>query len=177
VLGLFGQLKAKKGGVFLLDALASSGVAHEFHALLAGWMEPEMENWLAAHDVAFTVLPFLDRFELLPWYAACDWIAIPSFYDGLPNVLVEAAALGIPMIASQVDGMADVLSDGATAFLFAPGDEARCAWALQRAARLDDAGHARMAAACRALARRELDGELEIDRYVEALSRPLAVAR
>jgi hypothetical protein len=75
--------------------------------------------------------------------------------------------------------MADVLRDGETAFLFAPGDEARCAWALQRAARLDDARHARMAEACRALARRELDGELEIDRYAEALAqtRPLTVAR
>jgi glycogen synthase len=177
VLGLFGQLKAKKGGVFLLDAFERAGLADEVHLLLAGWMEPEMEARLGA--LSATVLPFLDRFELLPWYAACDWIAIPSFYDGLPNVLVEAAALGIPMVASRVDGMADVLSDGETAFLFGPGDEARCAWALQRAARLDEAQHARMAEACRELARRELDGELEIDRYVDALAqaRPLAVAR
>ena len=51
-------------------------------------------------------------------------MAIPSFYDGLPNVLVEAAALGVPMVASRAGGMADVLEDGETAFLFDPGDEA-----------------------------------------------------
>ena len=84
-LGLFGQLKAKKGGVFLLDALLRSGVADRFHVLLAGWMEPDMEAWLAEHELEHTTLPFLDRFELLPWYAACDWLAIPSFYDGLPE--------------------------------------------------------------------------------------------
>ncbi|MBE2315583.1 glycosyltransferase family 4 protein [Solirubrobacter sp. CPCC 204708] len=168
-LGLFGQLKAKKGGVFLLDALLRSGVADRFHLLLAGWMAPDMEAWLAEHELEHTALPFLDRYELLPWYAACDFLAIPSFYDGLPNVLVEAAALGVPMIAARVDGMADVLADGETAFLFEPGDEPRAAWALQRAARLDAAGRERMAEACRELARTTLDGDREIAAYVEAL--------
>ena len=54
VLGLFGQLKAKKGGVFLLDALLRSGQADAFHLLLAGWMEPEMEAWLAEHEGSCT---------------------------------------------------------------------------------------------------------------------------
>lgn len=169
-LGLFGQLKAKKGGVFLLDALLRSGVADCFHLLLVGWMAPDMEAWLAEHELEYTALPFLDRYELLPWYAACDLIAIPSFYDGLPNVLVEAAALGVPMIASRVDGMADVLVDGETALLFDPGDEPRAAWALQRAARLDVAERERMANACRELARTTLDGDREIASYVEALT-------
>jgi glycogen synthase len=169
VLGLFGQLKAKKGGVFLLDALLRSGVADRFHLLLAGWMAPDMEAWLADHELTYTALPFLDRYELLPWYAACDWLAIPSFYDGLPNVLTEAAALGVPMVAARVGGMADVLEDGRTAFLFDPGDEARCAWALQAAAKLDEERRLQMGAACRHLAETELDAGLEIDRYVQAL--------
>jgi glycogen(starch) synthase len=169
VLGLFGQLKAKKGGVFLLDALRRSGVADRFHVLLAGWMAPDMQAWIAEHELEHTTLPFLDRFELLPWYAACDWLAIPSFYDGLPNVLTEAAALGVPMIAARTGGMADVLDDGRTAFLFEPGDEARCAWALQAAAKLDEARRLQMGAACRRLAETELDAALELDRYVAAL--------
>jgi glycosyltransferase involved in cell wall biosynthesis len=175
VLGLFGQLKAKKGGLLALEALRRSGVADRFHVLLAGWMEPEMEAWLDEHELAYTVLPFLDRFELLPWYAACDWIAIPSFYDGLPNVLVEAAALGVPMIAARAGGMADVLTPR-TALLFDPGDEARCAFALQRAAALSDAERRAMGEACRALALAEFDAELETTRYVEALHESAARA-
>ena len=61
---------------------------------------------------------------------------LPSFYDGLPNVLVEAAALGVPLLASRAGGMADVLEDGRTALLFEPGDEAGCSWALERAVRV-----------------------------------------
>jgi glycogen synthase len=172
VIGLFGQLKAKKGGVLLLEALRRSGVAEQFHLLLAGWLEPDMEEWLQAHgeEIRFTLLPFLDRYELLPWYAACDWIAIPSFYDGLPNVLIEAAVLGVQMLASRVGGMADVLQDERTALLFEPGDEAGCIWALQRAARLSEPERSVLGEACRALAETELDAELETARYVEALS-------
>jgi glycogen(starch) synthase len=170
-IGLIGQLKAKKGGVLLLDALARSGAAEHFHLLLAGWLEPDMEQWLSDHDgrVAYTTLPFLDRYELLPWYAACDWITIPSFYDGLPNVLMEAAALGIPLIASRAGGMADVLEDGRTALMFDPGDEAGCAWALQRAAQMPAAERSRLGAACQDLAARELTAERETARYIEAL--------
>jgi glycosyltransferase involved in cell wall biosynthesis len=176
VIGLFGQLKAKKGGVFLLESLRRSGVADQVHLLLAGWIEPEMEAWLSADadGLRYTVLPFQDRFELLPWYAGCDWLAIPSFYDGMPNVLVEAAALGIPLIASRTGGMADVLEDSRTALLFDPGDEAGCIWALTRAAAMAPSQRVRMSAACRSLAELELDAEQEISRYVEALARTRA---
>jgi glycogen synthase len=180
VIGLFGQLKAKKGGLLLLEALRRSGVAEQVHLLLAGWLEPDMEEWLQAHgeEIRFTLLPFLDRYELLPWYAACDWVAIPSFYDGLPNVLIEAAALGVPMLAARVGGMADVLNDERTALLFEPGDEAGCSWALQRAARMNESERGALGEACLELADSELDAELETARYIEALNetRPAAGA-
>jgi glycogen synthase len=171
VVGLFGQLKAKKGALLLLESLRRSGAADALHLLVVGWIEPEMEAWLARHgdSVGYTALPFLDRFELLPWYAACDWMAIPSFYDGMPNVLVEAAALGIPLLAARTGGMADVLEHGRTGLLFDPGDEAACSWALSCAAALHDSELEAMGEACRDLGRGELDGELEVSRYVEAL--------
>lgn len=175
VLGLFGHLKPKKGGTFFLDALLRSGRAADVHLLLAGELDPEMERWLTDHGdaVSWSALPFLDRFELLPRYAACDWVVVPSFYDGLPNVLVEAAALGVPVVGSRVAGMADVLTDGETGLLFEPGDEAGCAWAIERAVTLDPAPFGR---ACRELAVRELDARTETARYVEALRSCAAVA-
>ncbi|MDX8150449.1 glycosyltransferase family 4 protein [Patulibacter brassicae] len=169
VIGLVGQLKPKKGGLLLLDALRRSGRHDEVHLVLAGELDAAMGDWLATHgaDLAVTTLPFLDRFELLPWYAACDWVAIPSFYDGLPNVLIEAAALGVPMIAADVAGMADVLVDGESAVLFPPGDEDACAAALRRALDLDPAP---LGAAARRLAVGELDARTETRRYLEALA-------
>ena len=77
VIGVFGQLKRKKGGVFFLDSLLRSGRAGEVHIVMAGELDPEMDAWLAEHSLDHTLLPFLDRHELLPWYAACDFVAIP----------------------------------------------------------------------------------------------------
>jgi glycogen(starch) synthase len=176
VIGVFGQLKRKKGGMFLLESLLRSGRAEQFHVVMAGVLDPEMEAWLAEHELDHTLLPFLDRHELLPWYAACDFVAIPSFYDGLPNVLVEAAALGVPLIAARTGGMADVLRDGETALLFEPGDEAGCCWALERATRLSVTQLKEMGSACRALAAAELDARVEASRYVTALEDTLAAA-
>src|SRR5262245_42586566 len=96
VIGLVGQLKQKKGARFLLEALRSTGSADRAHVLLVGDLEPALASWLddAGPALATTRLPFLDRFELLSVLPACDVVALPSFYDGLPNVALEAAALG-----------------------------------------------------------------------------------
>ena len=178
VLGLFGQLKAKKGGLFLLEALRRSGLTGAFHLVLAGWTPPEMAAWLSEHEdeLSVTLLPFQDRYELLPWYAACDWLAIPSFYDGMPNVLIEAAALGIPLLASRTGGMADVLDDGSTGLLFDPGDEEGCMWTLSRAAAMDGEQRSAMGAGCRALVETELGAEHEAARYLEALAQTAAAS-
>lgn len=139
VLGLFGQLKRKKGSLFFLENLLRSGCADKFHILFVGDMEDETREWLGQNTekISFSHSPFLDRYELLPFYAVCDFIAIPSFYDGMPNVLLESAALGIPVIASNVDGMKDVLSDGENSILFKAGDDFACRRAIQKAANFE----------------------------------------
>jgi glycosyltransferase involved in cell wall biosynthesis len=58
-------------------------------------------------------------------------VAIPSFYDGMPNVLLEAMGLGVPILGANVAGMADVLS-AEIAFLFEPANGESCREALRR---------------------------------------------
>ena len=124
LVGMFGHLKQKKGGAFLLEALRRAGVDGLLHLLVVGDAEPEMLAHLASIEstVPWTHVPFVDRYELLPYYAACDAIVVPSFYDGMPNVLLEAGSLGVPPVASTAGGMADLLEDGVNAVTFAPGD-------------------------------------------------------
>lgn len=132
VLGMLGHLKRKKGGAFLLDALRRAGVEGKLHLLVVGEAEPEMLAHLASIEVSvpFTHVPFVDRFELLPYYAACDGVVVPSLYDGLPNVLLEAGALGVPAVASTAGGMADLLEDSGNGLTFPPGDLHECRRAL-----------------------------------------------
>lgn len=164
VLALFGHLKNKKGLPFFVHSLFRSGVADRFHLLLAGETDEPIEG------VAFTQLPPMDRYELLPLYLASDLVVLPSHYDGFPNVLIEAMALARPLIASQAGGMRDVLADGAEAFLFAPGDAHGCREAILRAAHVADEDLRRMGAAAQAVARRRCDAREETRRYLEILN-------
>lgn len=124
LVGLFGHLKEKKGVVFFLKALGLAQKNHQVHLLFVGEFAEDVKDFLRTHGEAFhyTHYPFMDRFTLLPYYLACDAVAVPSFYDGMPNVLLEAGALGLPLIAAKVAGMKDVLEDEKHGFLFAPND-------------------------------------------------------
>ena len=125
-LGLMGQLKAKKGVHFFLSALNKTNLQQEIHLLLVGDVSEDDQQMLSDLTFSYSILPFQDRFELMKYYMCCDAVVIPSFYDGMPNVMLEAGALGIPIIASAVDGMLDVIDHGKDGLLFKAGNEDDC---------------------------------------------------
>jgi glycosyltransferase involved in cell wall biosynthesis len=116
--GCFGHLKAKKGIELLLEFSGSSMIRENFTFLLIGDLEEELKQQLEISGLNFQLLPFMDRYELLPYYQACDLVLLSSHYDGMPNVLLEAGALGKLVIGSATDGMRDVLRDGENGLLF-----------------------------------------------------------
>lgn len=62
--------------------------------------------------------------------AAADVFVLPSLWEGLPYVLVEAAALGKPIVATDIDGVREVVRNGETGILVPPRDPGRLAAAL-----------------------------------------------
>ena len=54
--------------------------------------------------------------------ARSDLLVLPSFMEGLPIVLMEAMALGVPVVASRVAGIPELVEDGSTGLLFSPSD-------------------------------------------------------
>ena len=147
IIGIFGQLKAKKGVLFFMEALQKTSFANQTHLLIVGEMENETQTFLDnlsnniqankqdsltnnTQKFSYTHIPFMARFDLLPYYLACDAIAIPSFYDGMPNVLLEAAAVGVPFIASNAGGMTDVLDEN-HAFIFQSNNLQDCTTTIE----------------------------------------------
>lgn len=53
----------------------------------------------------------------LPYYAAADCVVLPSYHEGMSNVLLEAAAVGRPIITSDIPGCREAVSDKETGFL------------------------------------------------------------
>ena len=63
-------------------------------------------------------------------YPAADVLVLPTYREGFSNVLLEAAAMGVPRIASAVDGCTDAVEDGQTGALVPPRDAAALAAAI-----------------------------------------------
>ena len=68
--------------------------------------------------------------------AAADVFALPSLYEGFPGAVIEAMALGLPVVATQIPTMREVVEEGGSGFLVPPGNSERLADAIGRV--LDD---------------------------------------
>lgn len=66
------------------------------------------------------------------YIAAMDMLAMPTYRDGFGNVLIEASALGKPVIGSDIPGCRDALVDGVTGYYARPGDVVSLETAIRR---------------------------------------------
>jgi len=60
--------------------------------------------------------------DVRPVLAAADLFVLPSHREGLPNAVLEAMAVGVPVVATAVDGTGEVVTDGETGLLVPPHD-------------------------------------------------------
>jgi len=71
--------------------------------------------------------------EQIPrWLAACDILALPSWHEGTPNVVLEAIASGRRVVATRVGGVPDVIHSDALGVLVSPKDVPGLAAAIER---------------------------------------------
>jgi glycosyltransferase involved in cell wall biosynthesis len=102
----------------------------------------------------------LDR--LLPW---ADVVAQSSYTEGLPNVVLEAGAAGVPAVATAVGGTPEAIAEGETGWLVPPGDPAALADRIDELM-ADPAARRRMGAAAKARMRGLFSFESQAAAYV-----------
>lgn len=88
------------------------------------------------------------------WLAAADLLCLPSYREGFGNVVIEAAAMGIPAVGTRIPGLCDAIVDGVTGILVSPKDPAALEVALGELLS-DDVRRRAMGAAARSRALRE----------------------
>lgn len=137
VVGYVGRLTRDKGIPELLDAferlLLSEPAAR---LLLVGWFD-ESEDRLGEPDRARIVAhPRIIHTGYLsepaPYYRTMDVMVLPTWREGFPNVALEAAASGIPVIATTATGARDAVVPGETGLLVPPGSPQQLAAAIHR---------------------------------------------
>ncbi|MDN5203662.1 glycosyltransferase family 4 protein [Fulvivirgaceae bacterium BMA10] len=170
-IGLFGHLKPKKGGNFLIESLKDPKFSNNLHFLFIGDLDQKLEEILNNGSVSFSYLPFMDRFELLKYYLCCDAMAIPSFYDGMPNVLLEAGGLGIPVIATAVDGIKDVIHPDKNGMLFEPGDLSECRFVFHKFIKMSSKERQELGIELKKTIEIEYNEKNEIDHYIHLFNR------
>jgi glycosyltransferase involved in cell wall biosynthesis len=138
-----GRLAAVKGVAVLLTALTDVRRAHPDVRLVLvgdGPERPRIERLvddLGLRDIV-RLTGFRTQDEVAAELAAADLFVLPSFSEGVPVVLMEAMASGLPVIATQVAGVPELVDPGTAGLVVPPGDPV----ALTRAicALLDDPG-------------------------------------
>ncbi len=123
-----GRLGPRKGLFDLLraHALLVQGLSLRIPLKVIGEgpLRPHLEKYCQAMGTSGLVefAGFVPRSEVLRGYREEGVVAIPSHFEGMPSVLLEAWASGVAVVAASSPGIVDIAQSGRTALLYPPGD-------------------------------------------------------
>jgi len=124
VIGAVGRLDEQKGHIHLLEAIAKLKAAHPVKCLIIG--TGPLKNHLAETAKRLRLqedVRFLGEQQDIPgWLSAMDIFVQPSLWEGLPNAMLEAMALGLPVVATRVDGIPEAIAHEISGLLCNPKD-------------------------------------------------------
>lgn len=102
-------------------------------------------------------------------YAAVDCVVLPSYREGMPRSLLEAGAMGLPVVATDVPGCRAVVEDGFNGLLCEVKSSSSLRLAMQRMLAMDKGDRARMGANGRALIAEKFDENLVVEATLRAV--------
>ena len=117
VIGFVGELRKKKGLETLLPAYAQTCEQHPMTLLIIGEVrQGDDKNFfdqfqLANPNLHIIVTGYIPYNDLPSYYSLIDILVHPSLRDGMPNAILEAMACEIPVIATPVGGIKDILQN------------------------------------------------------------------
>ena len=120
-----GNLKPVKGLIYLIEAFAGIVDCSQNIVLIligAGELKKELEDEIKKHGIenCVQILGTKSHKEIPKWMNACDLLCLPSLNEGVPNVILEALACGIPVVASNVGGIPEIQTSKEYGILVSP---------------------------------------------------------
>jgi glycosyltransferase involved in cell wall biosynthesis len=135
VVGIVARLyRVKRHDTFLLAAaLVSQAISDVRFAIVGdGPSRSYLEELSQELGLASKVVFFGEQREVGPYLAACDVAVLTSETEGCSNSVLEAMAVGKPVVATNVGGNRELIDEGETGFLVPPGDQEALAEAIIR---------------------------------------------
>jgi glycosyltransferase involved in cell wall biosynthesis len=131
----------------------------------------QMEEWVAEGIVSYLGVTDAVADEI----AAADCIVLPSFYpEGVPRALLEAAAMGRPIITTDTVGCREMVDDGVNGYLVKPRDSGDLAAKMMQMMELSSNARSFMGQKSREKAELEFDEQIVIEKYIDAIAAAIA---
>ena len=153
-------LKEKGIGEYAEASQILQAQGHRCRCLLLGpedegedAIDPEqLRHWIASGCIEYLGFSSKGSYEYL---AQADCLVLPSYHEGMSRVLMEAAAVGRPLITSMMPGCQELVDEGINGWLCPIRDSASLAQAMAEFLRLEPSAHARMGQQSRAKLERD----------------------
>jgi glycosyltransferase involved in cell wall biosynthesis len=173
-LAAVGRLEPVKALHLAIDALSAKGVPRdvELHLVGTGPCEGELRAQAEAAGMSGRVHFLGFRRDAHSIIAHCDALLMPSLHEGLPYTLLEAMALGTPVVASRVGGLAEVIRDQVTGLLVPPRNAVALADAVRRL-KAEPALRTKLGEEARRLQRERYSLEAMTESYLEVYQEAL----
>jgi len=143
---------------FLLGFLDVQNPTAISRAQMDLWVAEGVVNYLGETD------------DVRPHLAAADCIVLPSYREGTPRTLLEAAAMARPIVTTDAVGCREVLDDGRNGFLCKPRDAGDLAAKMELMLLLTDEQRREMGLRGREKMEREFDEQIVIRKYLDTIA-------
>ena len=163
VVGFIGRFAPQKNPLGMLQRFArvhQQCQAAKMVMIGDGPLQAEMHEFVKSHGLSNSVL-FPGAVQAAPLLRAFDLVALPSLYEGMPYVILESLNAGLPIVASEVSGVAEMVRDSFNGFVVSPTDEVGFANRLLELVKSPELRD--QFGSCS----RELAGEFKLDRMID----------
>lgn len=166
-----GRLMTEKGSAEYIEAARAmhEKYGNKVSFAAVGYCEDDFKPVAdkAVSEGYLKVIPY--QKDIHPYMKEADAIVHPSYHEGMSNVLMEAAATGRPVIASNISGCREVVDDGKSGILFEPRNVKALTGALEKFMSLDADARRDMGRAARTLVEQKFDRRSIILTYIEEI--------
>jgi len=170
LVGYIGRLSQEKGILNLMEAVPKVVETREQTTFLVGGdgpLRPRVEEYVNRSNDKVKYVGWIPHEELPEYLNRLRLLVLPSYTEGLPNIMLEAMACGTPVLATPVGAIPDIIKDGQTGFIMENNSPECVAENIVRAMSHPDLGQ--IAHNARALVEKEFTYDAAVEHYREIL--------